>query len=427
MFGWEFPPHISGGLGTACFGLTKALAGMKDIELKFVVPKIWGDEDLPNIKLLDAGEVPVAINQIQFADIDSKVEYYKVQSGMIPYLGTSEFCELKSKVSSGEDRLVEINGDGRFIFRGNYDENLFQEVKNYALVAESIALENDFDVIHVHDWMTFPAGISAKRVSGKPLVAHVHSTEFDRCGKSVNPLICSIERDGLLGADKIIAVSNLTRNILIANYGIDPSKIVIVYNAVEPYDYDEIPKIANESQDKIVSFLGRITEQKGPEYFIEAARCVLRKKKDVQFYMAGKGNLLNDMITRVVNLNISEYFHFPGFLDDKRVNELFQMTDVFVMSSVSEPFGIVSLEASQAGVPVILTKQSGVAEILQSAVKVDYWDVQAMADAILSILDDSEYRNKLSELGLKETTLLLWRDAAFEVSKVYFSLLKLAI
>jgi len=424
MFGWEFPPHISGGLGTACFGLTKGLAQLNNVEVTFVVPKVWGDEDLSNITLLGADQVPVVHEQIQFADAKSKVEYYELHSGLIPYLGTSEFDELKYEVSSGEKRLIELTTEGTIVFSGDYGQNLFQEITNYAVVAEKLAREIDFDVIHVHDWMCFQAGMAAKQISGKPLVVHVHSTEFDRSGRSVNPTICAIEKDGLEAADKIIAVSHLTRSILIRKYNINPNKVITVYNAVEPIHYEN-PKASREfTNDKVVSFLGRITMQKGPEYFVEAASLVLQKMKNIRFVMAGKGDLLNEMKQRVSDLNISQHFYFPGFITDGEIAELFQTSDVFVMSSVSEPFGMVTLEAMQCGVPVVISKQSGVAEVVKNAVKVDYWDIRAMADAIYAILINREYGIRLGEKGKREADQLTWKNSALKVSKIYLNLLE---
>jgi len=423
MFGWEFPPHISGGLGTACFGLTKGLAQLNDVEVTFVVPKAWGDEDGSNITLLGADQVPVVHQQIQFDNAQSKVEYYELQSGLIPYLGTSEFEELKSEISSGEKRLIELTPEGKIVFSGEYGQNLFPEINNYAVIAEKLAGEIDFDVIHVHDWMCFQAGIVAKRISGKPLVVHVHSTEFDRSGRSVNPAICAIEKEGLEAADKIIAVSQLTRSIVIGKYKINPKKVITVYNAVEPVSSGGKKASSEFINDKVVSFLGRITMQKGPEYFVEAASLVLQKMKNVRFIMAGKGDLLNEMKQRVSTLNISEYFQFPGFVADSEISELFRISDVFVMPSVSEPFGIVTLEAMQAGVPVVISKQSGVSEVVKNAVKVDYWDTQAMADAIYVILINQEYGIRLGEKGKREAEKLIWKNAAVKVCKLYLALL----
>ena len=424
MFGWEFPPHISGGLGTACHGLTKALSGFQDMEVTFVVPKAWGDEDQSNVTILGAHQIPVIQSTIQFADTDSKVVYYELRSELIPYLGTNEFQELKSKLSSGEKKLVEITSEGKFIFGGDYGPNLFQEIRNYAIVAGKIAHELEYDVIHVHDWMTFPAGIAAKRISGKPLVVHIHSTEFDRSGQNVNPAICAMEKEGMDSADRIIAVSNYTRNTIINNYHIQPDKVITVYNAVDSVDPVERMEYEKDSGEKIVSFLGRITMQKGPEYFLQAASLVLQKMKNVRFVMAGKGDLLNSMIRRAAELNISDHIQFRGFLNNCEVTDLFRMSDVFVMPSVSEPFGIVVLEAMQAEVPVIISYQSGVSEILKNAVKVDYWDTQAMADAILMLLYFPEIGNDLQKKGKKEVDQLSWVNSATEVRMVYLDLIQ---
>ena len=424
MFGWEFPPHISGGLGTACYGLTKGLAQLKDVEVTFVVPKAWGDEDRSNITLLGADQIPVVHQQIQFADLRSKIEYYQLHSNLIPYLGTSEFDELRAEITSGEKQLIELTQEGRFVFSGDYGQNLFQEIANYAVIAEKLAREIDFDVIHVHDWMTFPAGMAAKRISGKPLVVHVHSTEFDRSGSFVNPAICAIENDGLGTADKIVTVSNLTRSVVIEKYNVNPEKVIAIYNAVEPLRSGVTKTSGEYTNDKVVSFLGRITMQKGPEYFVEAASLVLQKMKNVRFVMAGKGDLLNEMKEKASILGISSYFQFPGFVAGSEIAELFQASDVFVMPSVSEPFGIVTLEAMQAGVPVVISKQSGVSEVVQNAIKVDYWDIQAMADAIYTLLINQEYGIRIGEKGKKEAGKLIWKNVASEVNRIYLKLLE---
>jgi len=422
MFGWEFPPHISGGLGTACYGLTKALAGFSDIEVTFVVPRKFGDEDQSNVSLIGADEIPFIKKQLHFADTDSKVSYYELNSDLIPYLGTSEYSELKSKLFSEEKRLIEITPEGKFIFSGDYGINLFQEIQNYALVAETLAKELDFDVIHVHDWMTFPAGIAAQRISGKPLVVHVHSTEFDRSGQHVNPAICNIEKEGLEAASKVIAVSHLTRDVIVRNYHTEPSKVVTVYNAVEPINFSVQPKQNETVSEKKVTFLGRITFQKGPEYFIEAAFRVLQKMENVRFVMAGKGDLRDAMIKRADEMNISGQIDFPGFIPDSEVPQLLFESDIFVMPSVSEPFGIVTLEAMQAGLPVIISKQSGVSEILKNAIKVDYWDVHGMSVALLDLLNNPTRKTFLGNLGRKESAKFLWKNSAAQIRQIYISL-----
>lgn len=424
MFGWEFPPHISGGLGTACYGLTKGLAGLKDIQVIFVVPKAFGDEDQSVIQLVGANKVPVSQKEIIFEEPGSKMDYLEVQSEVIPYVSEEEFWKLKNQRFNGKPRFVKTTGGLNIEFSGSYGPNLMEEIKNYALVAEIIARKNNFNLIHAHDWLAYPAGIAAKRVSGKPLVIHVHATDFDRSGGNVNPTVYAIEREGMEVADRIIAVSNFTRQTVIDKYGISPDKITTVYNAVEPATDGKKSKIKKGVNEKLVTFLGRITMQKGPEYFIEAAHLVLKKMDNVRFVMAGSGDKMNEMVSRVAHLGMADKFHFTGFLKGDDVHQMFQMTDVFVMPSVSEPFGIVPLEAMQADVPVIISNQSGVSEILNHAIKIDFWDTYAMADAIYGLLNYPALSGFLKKSGKKEVGGLTWRHSAKRVREVYQSLLQ---
>ena len=424
MFGWEFPPHISGGLGTACYGLTKGLTGFDDVSIIFVVPKAYGDEDQSTMKLLGANEVPVTHKQIQFSNLQSKIDYYEVESGMIPYVGPEEFWKMTTKVISEKTKFIETSSDGKINFSGRYEQNLFQEIYSYSIVAEVIARDNEFDVIHAHDWLAYPAGIAAKRISGKPLVIHVHATDFDRSGGSVNPTVYAMEKEGMDAADKIIAVSNMTRNTVIEKYNINPEKVVTVYNAVEPLSQEEKIKLKKGVDEKIVTFLGRITMQKGPEYFVEAANLVLQKMNNVRFVMAGSGDMMNAMVKRAAELKISDRFHFTGFLKGDDVFNMLRMSDVFVMPSVSEPFGIVPLEAMQSNVPVIISYQSGVSEILKYAIKIDYWDTYAMADAIYGLINYPALHSMFKEYGKAEVDNLLWKNSAQEVRDVYLEVIE---
>lgn len=419
MFGWEFPPHISGGLGTACYGLTKGLAEFNDVEVIFVVPKAYGDEDQSSMQLIGANDVPITRKTVQFADLQKKIEYYEVESGMIPYVDPEEFWKLSSKKYSEKTRFIETDEEGKLEFSGKYDQNLLHEIYKYSLVAEVIARDNDFDIIHAHDWLAYPAGIAAKEISGKPLVIHVHATDFDRSGGSVNPQVYEIEKRGMDAADQIITVSNLTRKIVIERYGIDPEKVTTVYNAVEPLSQEEKIRLKKGVNEKIVTFLGRITMQKGPEYFIEAANLVLKKMNNVRFVMAGSGDMMNAMVKRAAALKITDRFHFTGFLKGDDVFDMFRMSDVFVMPSVSEPFGIVPLEAMQTNVPVIISNQSGVSEILKYAVKIDYWDTHAMADAIYGLLNYPSMWNMFMKYGKEEVDNLKWKNSAKNVREVY--------
>ena len=419
MFGWEFPPHISGGLGTACYGLTKGLAELNSVEISFVVPKAYGDENPISMQLIGANKVSISKKEVQFNDPQKKIDYYEVDSGLIPYVGEEEFWNLKKNRYSKEARFIETDDDFTIDFSGNYGPGLMDEIWKYAMVAEVIAKNNSFDMIHAHDWLAYPAGIAAKKISGKPLVVHVHATDFDRSGGSVNPKVYAIEREGMEMADKIIAVSKLTKNIIVEKYGIPAEKIEVVYNAVEPVFEEEITFPEKGINEKIVTFLGRITMQKGPEYFIEAASLVLKKMNNVRFVMAGSGDLMNTMVARIAELGISEKFHFTGFLKGSDVMQMLQLTDVFVMPSVSEPFGIVPLEAMQSKVPVVISKQSGVAEILENTVKIDFWDTHAMADAIYALLNYNALSEHFKEMGKNEVDNLRWIKSAKKVTDVY--------
>ena len=318
---------------------------------------------------------------------------------------------------------MNVNDLGCIDFSGRYPDNLLEEINNYSIVAGVIARTVDFDIIHSHDWLTYPAGIHAKQVTGKPLVIHVHATDFDRSRGNVNPTVFGIERDGMLNADHIITVSDLTRRTVIEKYGIDPAKVTTVHNAVEPLSEElkniQVPK----SKEKVVTFLGRITMQKGPEYFVEAAAKVLQKVHNVRFVMAGSGDMMEKMINLAAQKDIADRFHFPGFQKGKQVYEMLKASDVYIMPSVSEPFGISPLEAMQMGVPSIISKQSGCAEILNHVIKTDYWDIDAMADAIYSIITYPAMYKQLHDEGLTEVNGIQWIKAGKKVIDIYNNLL----
>lgn len=423
MFGWEFPPHISGGLGTACYGLTKGLHSVGVNDILFVVPRAYGDEDTSNVNIIDAGEVVVSDKIIDYSSFFQKMKFIEVGSSLRPYSTPEEYMKMSEEILGKSKYLIQSTFSGKLKFSGGYGQNLFQEIANYAVIASIIAYKHRFDVIHAHDWLAYPAGIAAKLVSGKPLVVHVHATDFDRSGGNVNPGVYDIEKAGMEAADRVIAVSNLTRHIIIEKYGINPDKVVTVHNAVEPIADRELQKVERSINDKIVTFLGRVTLQKGPEYFIEAANLVLQKMKNVRFVMAGSGDMLHRMIWRVASLKIGDRFHFTGFLKGDDVQHMFSLSDVYVMPSISEPFGISPLEAMQSNVPVIISRQSGVSEILQHAIKVDFWDTHAMADAIYGILKYEGLPSMFKKHARNEVDNLKWEHAAEKVKEIYQSLL----
>ena len=423
MFGWEFPPHISGGLGTASFGLTSGLTKIPGMKIRFVVPKAYGDEDQRKMEILGANEIELSKRIINYDNFLKNIEYLEVNSKLIPYHNPEEYKNLVIEAKSKGKSFIHTNFQGKLYFSGGYGENLFQEIANYAIVASVLGESEDFDVIHAHDWLTFPAGIAAKLVSGKPLVIHVHATDFDRSGGSVNPAVYEIEKKGMMLADKIIAVSNLTRNTVIEKYGISPDKVVTVYNAVEPIGEMEKLGLKRSINDKIVTFLGRVTMQKGPEYFIEAAYKVLQKKQNVRFVMAGSGELFSRMLHRAAQLRIANKLHFTGFLKGDDVYRMFSISDVYVMPSISEPFGISPLEAMQSNVPVIISKQSGVSEVLNYAIKLNFWDVDAMADAIYGLLSYPALSDMFKRLGKEEVDNMKWENSAQRVFEVYRSVI----
>ena len=336
MFGWEFPPHIAGGLGTACYGMTRGLA-KNGVDVIFVMPKASGDEDQRFVKVVNASDVETTFGPVDGSeDIWDKLTFIQIDSNMVPYISPEEYATYHDEyVKSG--RKVCQSGDvwkQRYTFSGKYGANLMEEVARYAMVAAQVArnLEGQFDVIHAHDWLTYYAGIAAKRVSGKPLVVHMHATEFDRSGEHINEQTYAIERAGMEAADKVIAVSNLTRNIIIEKYGIPADKVVTVHNAVRFAEGS-----GNEAErgvdDKIVTFLGRITYQKGPDYFVEAAAKVLKRVPNVRFVMAGSGDMMNHIVRRVARLGIADRFHFTGFLRGEDVHKMFTLSEVYVMPS----------------------------------------------------------------------------------------------
>ncbi len=421
MFGWEYPPHISGGLGTACYGLTKGLTAFNDIDLTFVVPKAFGDEDLHGMKLVGASDVELSKEIIERQKLIEKRKFYKFNQPVFAYTTPEEY---EKNIKEQKEKCLNLSGialHGKLKFSGQYGKTLFEEISRYGIVASEIVQKEEFDIIHAHDWLTYPAGIAAKKASGKPLVVHVHATEYDRCGENHNNKVYEIERRGFEYADRVITVSNFTRNIVIDKYRINPAKIVTVHNGVEPVDNSNIKYLCKKGfNEYVVTFLGRITSQKGPEYFVQAAQKVLQKMDNVKFVMAGSGDLLERMIKYVAKLKIADKFHFTGFLKGDDVYRMFAISDLYVMPSVSEPFGISPLEAIQSNVPIIISKQSGVSEVITNAIKVDFWDIDMMADSIYGILNYNPLAKILKNKGKQEVDNLTWDKVATKVKEIYY-------
>ena len=415
MFGWEFPPHIFGGLGTASYGLTEGLAQQPGVDaITFMVPHPYGDEDQSFVRLIGADTTPIVYRDLgpdelraHFGKRTTPEEYYRLRNHI--------YADFRYRYTDNA---------GCIPFAGGYPNNLLEEINNYSIVAGVVARAEQFDVIHAHDWVCYPAGIHAKAITGKPLVVHVHATDFDRSRGNVNPDVFRIEMDGMNHADHIITVSNLTRRTVIDKYGQPPSKVTTVHNAVTPLS-EQILSLPDKRgvKDKVVTFLGSITMQKGPEYFVEAAAKVLQRTRGVRFVMAGNGDMMNDMIKLVARRRIADRFHFTGFMRGNEVYEVFKASDAYVMPSVSEPFGISPLEAMQCGVPSIISKQSGCAEILSYALKVDYWNVDALANAIHAVIAYPALHHFLCEKGREEVAGLKWSDAGRKLFDIYSRLL----
>jgi glycogen(starch) synthase len=432
MLGWEFPPFISGGLGTACYGLTKAMSSI-GTDIMFVLPRPVSTPFSTHVRLVSPRPgSPLAspsaefrldefdhvtfrtVNAALINTYNTPADYKKRQEELAAKQGATQTTE-----ASPQPAVASAVGPGG-VASSPYAGDMFAEIQRYALLASEIARQESFDVVHAHDWMTFPAGLAVSALKGVPLVVHVHSTEFDRSGTNIDQRIYDVERRGMHGALKIIAVSYLTKNQITHQYGIDPSKVEVVYNAIEPSTngFDE-EKYSIHKDEKIVLFLGRITMQKGPEYFLAAAKKVLEVMDNVKFVMAGSGDMIRRTIEMAASMGIGHKVLFTGFLRGPDVEKVFKMADLYVMPSVSEPFGIAPLEAMSHDVPVIISKQSGVSEVLTHALKVDFWDINEMANKIIAVLKHPPLASTLRQHGSFEVRRLSWVDAARQCVQVY--------
>ncbi|HEY4476781.1 MAG TPA: glycosyltransferase family 4 protein [Candidatus Paceibacterota bacterium] len=393
MFGWEFPPHNSGGLGTACFGLTRALA-RDGATITFVLPK----------------KVKAGADWLRmcFADLPEVIGR-GIAANLYPYITSESYARERKGLP--------------FV----YGLNLIEEVRRYGALAGEIAALESFDIIHAHDWLSFPAGIAAKRVSGKPLVVHVHATEFDRTGgNGVNEEVYGIEHAGMSAADAVVAVSQWTKNMIVRHYGIAPQKVTVIHNGIEASDYRPLPNrlvALKQAGEKIVLFVGRITLQKGPDYFVRAAKRVLELEPKVYFIIAGSGDMEGQTLREAAALGIADRVIFTGFLRGPELDALYQSADLYVLPSVSEPFGITPLESLVNGTPVIISYQSGVAEVLRHALKVDFWDTEELANQIITVLRHPPLHRTLKQYGHEEVQKVTWTAAAQKCLGLYHSLL----
>lgn len=458
MLGWEFPPHITGGLGTACEGLSRGLAEEGE-QVTFLVPRRFGDEPTcHNLEVHAAhefGRTAAASRRALGAaprtgpaspgDLDSPlgstesdetpIHTVAIDSLLRPYdrPGTYEERLRAARLVAGaitgtEPSGADLHGSTHGDADGDhapgfhhYGKDLYAEVERFAQLCARGSAAIDFDVVHAHDWMTYPAGLAIRARTGKPLVVHVHSIERDRSGPFSNPDIRAVEGAGIRAADRVIAVSHYTRNCIIEEYGVAPERVDVVHNGItraqrlEQYHIEP----TDPPGTRTVLFLGRVTSQKGPEFFVRAAEKVLSRMPHVRFVLAGDGDLLPSMRAEVTRRGLDHAFRFPGFLRGRELERALTLADVYVMPSVSEPFGITPLEAMAYDTPVVVSRQSGVSEVLRHVFKVDYWDVDRMAGQIVALLQHPELRAEMVRMAARELLSLHWHDAARKVAAVY--------
>ncbi len=398
-FGWDFPPSRNGGLGVACFGLTRELID-SGVEVIFVLPK---------------KQATVGPARFRFADLEHKVRIKEIESSLVPYHQAGSFVES----------LIGYDAAGRPQF---VSRTILEEVHRFAHQASLIAVEETFDVIHAHDWTSYLAGVAAKIVSGKPLILHVHATSYDQAASNnVDPEIFKIEQEAFALADSVVTVSHYTKNMIVTHHGVPESKVTVVHNGCDTSQPIIHPPTLTELKSRgkrIVLYHGRITIQKGVDYFVRAARRVVDVDPNVMFVISGWGDMTNQIIEQVGAMGLSGHVLFAGALWEEDRDRMYQAADLVVMPSVSEPFGLVPLEAMQHGTPSLITKQSGVAEVLTHVLKVDFWDVNEMSNQILAALRYDALRNQLRESGREELNKLSWREAAQKVCQLYQHLLQ---
>lgn len=466
MLGWEYPPHIAGGLGTACEGLTSALAA-EGVSIHFVVPELFGDEKVAHMRFTSAAtgnslqpepsHSPVADTDRRLSDNSSGIQRSRIPAFLTPYWSQQSFVDAVERIIEpritqphltqqepieNDDPILQavIDGEVYGVDPGSVNNgiepgespqqvadttrrypslSIFSEVERFTSDVINRFATADFDIIHAHDWMTFPAGVALAKATKRPLIVHVHSLEHDRSGVFYDQSIDAIEKFGLQSADRIIAVSHYTKMAIQRFHKIPGRKISVVHNGTYPKHIVREYREAKTWPKHVVLFLGRVTFQKGPEYFVDVAKKVIPHVDNVLFVLAGDGDLLPAVREKVAQLKLNDFFLFPGFVQGEELEELFSIADLYVMPSVSEPFGITALEAISFETPVLLSKQSGVSEVVQHALKVDFWDTERMADLIINALMHQELRQELVEKAREEVANLHWGAAALKIIEVY--------
>jgi glycogen synthase len=414
MLGWEFPPIINGGLGIACHDLSVALTEFANVTM--IIPKAGKDFKTDRLKLLGLNHIDVnSLEDItrnnEFKNFD---ELFRVPVDLDPYY--SGF--LEGKQSSGFITEFMLMGKKYNVFNIDnlYGGNVIEKVTKFGEIAAELSRKIKFDVIHVHDWMTMIAGMMIKEKSGKPLVMHIHSLEVDRSGPESRGWLYDIEKRGMEAADLLLPVSNYTADNIVKHYGIDPNKIMAVHNGIRQVN---AYKTKSPYKEKTVLFVGRLTRQKGPEYFLKIAEKILNHRPDVRFVVAGTGEHWQKLLHDSSWNKMGNRFHLTGFLNEEKVKHLLSISDVYLMPSVSEPFGLSAVEAAQFGVPCVISKQSGVAEVLKGSLKFDFWDVNRAANYVINLLDNEILHQKVVEDAYENLKYINWRNSALKVIEGY--------
>jgi len=426
MLTWEYPPFIVGGLGMACYGLFRGLSSL-GVTVDFILPvkedvyfeiKSPEDADHPRVKSENGEEAKDNKKSLEFFE----VMYEIPEEGA--YASLKDFIVEVSKslgVPSREPKLQvpdEVISRLKYLFQGNH---MISKVSLYTEKVLRIAQRLGFDLVHAHDWLTYPAGLMLKKYFNKPLVSHIHATEFDRALGFGHPIVHEIEYLGLNYADRVIAVSRYTASIIKEHYFVPEEKVRVVYNAY--YAETQSPLKIKKFKEPVVLFLGRLTPQKGPTIFLELAKKVLERTKKVRFLVAGAGEMERELMLWASSLGYGAHIMFTGFLKRAEVERALTLADIVIMPSPSEPFGIVALEAMHFGCALILSKQSGASEIVKSAYVVEYWDVDKMVDIVLELINNPELLKAKQEEARREVQTFRWEDRAREVLEVYRELL----
>lgn len=425
MLGWEFPPVINGGLGVACHDLCIALS--KYAQVTMIIPKSNPDFVVKNLNLIGMNTIDTkTLRNIGHTASYKKVkQVHFIDTHLNPYYNGSNPGNYPLDLQSQYLKTIQIGNETAEVFHIDdlYGGDVIEKVTVFGKLAAKLALSLDFDVIHAHDWMTMIAGMEIKAQTGKPLVMHIHSLEVDRGGPNSKGWVYQMEKNGMEYADVLMPVSNFTGHIIHDYYQIPWSKIHTCHNGIRPVTPFKSDKLFKE---KMVLFVGRLTRQKGPEYFVDIAEKVLEYNQDVRFVMAGTGEYFNPLIERAASKGIAHRFHLTGFLNLDKVRQLLSIADVYVMPSVSEPFGLSAVEAVQFGVPAVISKQSGVSEVLSGSLKFDFWDINRAAEYILTLLQDEVLHNKVCEDAFKDLKNISWDQASKTVIDGYtkYGLLK---